>query len=164
MQAELQAEKFFNSDRLRSITTSAGTQPAWLNPEFKYSVLSPGTQVDPNKPILDISNTPVLTETQYLAVLTEVDRGERTGFLAERIRIPSFCIDPMYTSLTDDTIPADTLSGYYGGCFPYYKQTNDPTLDPSAQGVDGAATTRQPRMFRVGVTVRSTNATKPFLC
>ncbi len=162
VQAELNAEKFFNSNRLRSITTSNGTQPAWLNPEYKHTVLNPGTQVAPDKPILDISNTTALTETQYLAVMAEVDRGERTGFLAERIRIPSFCIDPLYASLTNAPNAAETQSGCYGGCFPYYKQTDDPTIDPSTQGTAGLATARQPRMFRVGVTVRSNNAAKPF--
>ena len=176
VQAELNAEKFFNSNRLRSITTSNGLQPAWLDPEKKYTVLSPGESTgkgeneDPPVNLLPISEGQTLTEPEYLAVVSEVELGyrkiwnpqNRTGFLAERIRMPSFCIDPLYTSLTNAPSAAETESGCYGGCFPYYKQTNDPTIDPSTQGTAGLANARQPRMFRVGVTVRSNNAVKPF--
>lgn len=175
VQADIQAEKFFNSSRLRSITTSNGTQPTWLAPEKKYTVISTGERTQKadadNEPTLTITQGQALTETEYIAVVSETELGYRTiwdlqssepGFLAERIRIPSFCIDPLYASLTSAPSAAETQSGCYGGCFPYYKQTDNPLVDPSTQGERGAATTRQPRMFRVGVTVRSTNALKPF--
>ena len=78
VQAELNAEKFFNSNRLRSITTSNGLQPAWLDPEKKYTVLSPGESTgkgeneDPPVNLLPISEGQTLTEPQYLAVVSEV--------------------------------------------------------------------------------------------
>ena len=175
VQADIQAEKFFNSSRLRSITTSNGRQPTWLAPEKKYTVISTGERTqkadDDNVTTLPITQGQALTETEYIAVVSETELGYRTiwdlqssepGFLAERIRIPSFCIDPLYASLTNAPSAAETQSGCYGGCFPYYKQTDNPLVDPSTQGATGVATTRQPRMFRVGVTVRSTNALKPF--
>lgn len=64
----------------------------------------------------------------------------------------SFCIDPLFVANLDanGTIPPTVLSNQYEPrLFPYYKNTHDPTQDPSTSFTSSWPV--QPRMLRVGV-------------
>ena len=140
VQAELQAGKFLSNGRLGAITFGAIT-PADLgenNPEPL------GGPVFPEKFPMEY----------YQQVISQINPPDGIT--------PSFCIDPMFASLTTAPYNAATNNSYYGGCFPYYKQTHDPMKDPSS-GASNTWGTRQPRMYRVGVKEDSTSTFTRFI-
>ncbi len=142
-QATLFAEKFLNEGRLKAISAAGVPAKPWLNPSLVYEVTNKGGSSE-------TVGTP-LTESRYQgwrSVLPATDTFDVT-----RIRVPSFCIDPMLASLSKTSDNASTPNGYFIGCYPFYKQLHDPNYDPCKPHI--AATYRQPRMQRVGVTAKS---------
>lgn len=140
VQANLFAEKLFAGGRLRAISASGVPQATWLNPSLVYTVTKSGSSGVPVGTIL--------TDSQYQAWRSVLAAND--AFDVKKTRVPSFCIDPMFASLSNTSNEAETPNGYFAGCFPFYKQLHDPRLDPSASHAQ--TTLRQPRMQRVGVT------------
>jgi len=140
VRAELLANKFLSENRLGAIT---------------FGAIDPST-VGEDTP--DLQGGPEFPGTfplgYYQQVLSGIDPP--AGIT------PSFCIDPMFASLTAAPYNALTKNSYYGGCFPYYKQTHDPMKDPSSSA-SNTWPTRQPRMFRVGVKEDSSSTFTRFI-
>ena len=139
VEAELRSQKFLGNKRLAAITF--GTIPPLAEP-------NPAT---PGGPMPEFPKA--FPEGYYQDTLEYTSPDDVT---------PSFCIDPMFASATSAPDGASTPNGYYSGCFPYYKQTHDPMQDPSTDQSTNWGS-RQPRMFRVGITAESDSIDKYFV-
>ena len=137
VQAELLASKYLSNDRLGAITFAPVHGVQLPPPAPEYTVQFP-------------SKFPI---TYYKTTLSPNTPDV----------IPSFCIDPMFASLTGNKTSAlDNATCYFNGCFPYYKQNFDPSGNPLTIG-SASWPSLQPRMFRVGVTGDSTSDLKLFI-